>query len=325
MSLVDKAEIEVTAGNGGKGSISFRREKFIPKGGPDGGDGGKGGSVILKVNPNLVTLRDFRYNHRFKAGHGQNGMGRKMYGANGQDCIIQVPPGTLVYDKEIGELLADLVEPESSVVVAKGGLGGRGNAKFATSTNQTPRVAEKGQIGESRTLSLDLKLLADVGLIGFPNAGKSTLLSRLSEARPRVANYPFTTLSPNLGVMSLEGFKTCTIADMPGLIEGAHQGKGLGIQFLRHVERTKLLVYVIDVSVADPWKEYKILKDELTEFNPAIAQRPYLLVFNKLDLMTTKPKASKGQKPFYVSAIKAEGIEDLKKAITKSLSRLKDG
>jgi GTP-binding protein len=325
MSLVDKAEIEITAGNGGKGAISFRREKFIPKGGPDGGDGGKGGSVILEVNSNLVTLRDFRYNHRFKAGHGQNGMGRKMYGANGSDYTIQVPPGTLVYDKENGELLADLVEPGSKIVAAKGGLGGRGNAKFATSTNQTPRVAEKGEVGESKTLLLDLKLLADIGLIGFPNAGKSTLLSCLSDARPKVANYPFTTLSPNLGVMSLEGFKTCTVADMPGLIEGAHQGKGLGIQFLRHVERTKLLVYVIDASVTDPWKEYRVLRDELTEFNPAIAKRPSLLVFNKLDLLSKKPKAVKGQKPFYISAINSQGLEELKKAITKSLGKLKDG
>ena len=325
MSLVDKAEIEIAAGDGGKGAISFRREKFIPKGGPDGGDGGKGGSVILEVNANLVTLRDFRYNRRFKAGHGQPGAYKKMYGANGQDCIIQVPPGTLVYDKETGDLMADLVEPGSRVVAAKGGIGGRGNAKFATSTNQTPRVAEKGQPGECKTLLLDLKLLADVGLLGFPNAGKSTLLSRLSEARPKVANYPFTTLTPNLGVMDLEGFKTCTVADMPGLIEGAHQGKGLGTQFLRHVERTKLLVYVIDCSVPDPWKEYNILRDEITEFNPEIAKRPALLVFNKLDLVKKKPAAPKGLKPLFVSALKSEGIEELKKAITKSLGKIKNG
>ncbi|HAD81744.1 MAG: hypothetical protein A2509_10795 [Candidatus Edwardsbacteria bacterium RIFOXYD12_FULL_50_11] len=324
MSLVDKAELEITAGNGGKGAISFRREKFVPKGGPDGGDGGKGGSVVLEVNPNLVTLRDFRYQHRFKAGHGQNGAYKKMYGANGPDCIIQVPPGTLVYDKETGELLADLIEPASRIVVAKGGIGGRGNAKFATSTNQTPRVAEKGQIGESKTLLLDLKLLADVGLLGFPNAGKSTLLSCLSEARPKVGNYPFTTLSPNLGVMELEGFKTCTVADMPGLIEGAHQGKGLGTRFLRHVERTKLLVYVIDASVADPWKEYRVLKDELVEFNPAIAKRPSLLVLNKMDLVKKRPSAPKGSKAIYISALKAENISQLKKAITKALSKVKD-
>lgn len=324
MSLVDKAELEITAGNGGKGAISFRREKFVPKGGPDGGDGGKGGSVILEVNPNLVTLRDFRYQRRFKAGPGQNGAYKKMYGANGTDCVIQVPPGTLVYDKETGELLADLIEPASRIVVAKGGIGGRGNAKFATSTNQTPRVAEKGQIGESKTLLLDLKLLADVGLLGFPNAGKSTLLSCLSEARPKVGNYPFTTLSPNLGVMELEGFKTCTVADMPGLIEGAHQGKGLGTRFLRHVERTKLLVYVIDASVSDPWKEYRVLKDELVEFNPAIAKRLSLIVLNKMDLVKKKPSAPKGLKALYISALKVEGIPELKKAITKALSKVKD-
>lgn len=325
MGLVDKAEIAVIAGDGGKGAISFRREKFVPKGGPDGGDGGQGGSVILVVNPNLVTLRDFRYRRRFKAGPGQNGMNKNMYGVNGDDCIIQVPPGTLVYDAGSEELLGDLIIPDTRLTVAKGGKGGRGNAKFASSTNQTPRVAEKGELGESRAIRLDLKLLADVGLIGFPNAGKSTLLSRLSQARPKVADYPFTTLSPNLGVMELDDFRTCTVADMPGLIEGAHQGKGLGTQFLRHVERTKLLVYVIDASVADPWKEYRVLTDEITTFNPRIAKRPALLVFNKMDLLKKKPGALKGKQPLYISALKSEGIAELRAAIIKAINKIKNG
>lgn len=319
MSLVDRAEIEVTAGNGGKGCISFRREKFVPKGGPDGGDGGRGGSVILVVNPNLVTLRDFRYNRRFRAGNGQNGSGRKMYGANGEDCLIEVPPGTIVQEQPNGKVIADLVGPGSQALVAKGGLGGRGNAKFATSTNQTPRVAEKGQEGESKTLLLDLKLLADVGLIGFPNAGKSTLLSRLSQARPKVADYPFTTLTPNLGVMDLGDFRHCTVADMPGLIEGAHQGKGLGIRFLRHVERTKLLVYVIDASVSDPAREYRILREELASFNPRMAKRKSLLVFNKMDIARSRPPAPRGTRPLYLSALKEQGIEQLKASISKLL------
>jgi len=325
MSLVDKAKIEVVAGDGGKGAISFRREKFVPKGGPDGGDGGQGGSVVLEVNPNLVTLRDFRYRRRFKAGHGENGMNKNMYGANGEDSIVQVPPGTLVYDAGTEELLGDLIIPGARLTLVKGGKGGRGNAKFASSTNQTPRVAEKGQQGESRSIRLDLKLLADVGLIGFPNAGKSTLLSKLSQARPKVADYPFTTLSPNLGVMELDGFKTCTVADMPGLIEGAHQGKGLGTQFLRHVERTKLLVYVIDASVADPWKEYDVLADEIVRFNPRVAKRPSLLVFNKMDLLKKEPAASKRKLPLYVSALKSEGITELRGAIAKAINKMKNG
>lgn len=319
MSLVDRAEIEVTAGNGGKGCISFRREKFVPKGGPDGGDGGRGGSVILVVNPNLVTLRDFRYNRRFKAGNGQNGSGRKMYGANGEDCLIEVPPGTIIQEQPEGKVIADLVEPGAQALVAKGGLGGRGNAKFATSTNQAPRVAEKGQEGESKILLLDLKLLADVGLIGFPNAGKSTLLSRLSQARPKVADYPFTTLSPNLGIMGLGDFRHCTVADMPGLIEGAHQGKGLGIRFLRHVERTKLLVYVIDASMSDPGREYRILREELVSYNPSMAKRKSLLVFNKMDIARRRPPAPRGTCPLYLSALKEQGVDQLRASIAKFL------
>lgn len=311
MPIVDLAEIKVTAGNGGNGAVSFYREKYIPKGGPDGGDGGRGGSVVFTVDPNLVTLRDFRYRHFFKAGHGQNGAYRKMSGKAGPDCVIPVPPGTLIYDAESGEQLADLIIPDSSVIAATGGKGGKGNFHFATSTNQTPRVAEKGEVGETRSLRLELKMLADVGLVGFPNAGKSTLLSKLTQAHPKIANYPFTTLLPNLGAMYLDENSTCTVADLPGLIEGAHQGKGLGTQFLRHIERTRVLVFVIDASTANARQELKVLKNELMSYNPGLADKPQLLVYNKTDLLKKKPKTA----GIYVSALNGDGLEELRKKI----------
>jgi GTP-binding protein len=324
MALVDIAEIQAIAGNGGNGSISFYREKYIPKGGPDGGDGGKGGSVILMVDPNLVTLQDFRYRRTFKAGNGQNGMNKKMFGKDGPDCYIKVPPGTLVYNAETGELLADLVLPGTRSVAAKGGKGGKGNTHYATSTNQTPRVAEKGEEGQSVTLKLELKLLADIGLVGFPNAGKSTLLSRLSDAHPKIANYPFTTLSPNLGVMRLDEFHTCTIADMPGLIEGAHNGRGLGIQFLRHIERTKVLVFVLDASSPKPERDLEILKSELIVYNRALSEKPQMAVFNKTDLLSKKKPKNKAL--MYVSALNGTGIEPLRKKITSLYKKaLKQG
>ncbi|MDO9066867.1 MAG: GTPase ObgE, partial [Deltaproteobacteria bacterium] len=304
-------EIKVTAGNGGNGSVSFYREKYIPKGGPDGGDGGRGGSVVFTVDPNLVTLRDFRYRHFFKAGHGQNGAYRKMSGKAGPDCVIPVPPGTLIYDAESGKLLADLIVPGTSVIAATGGKGGKGNFHFATSTNQTPRVAEKGEIGETRSLRLELKMLADVGLVGFPNAGKSTLLSKLTQAHPKIANYPFTTLMPNLGAMYLDENSTCTIADLPGLIEGAHQGKGLGTQFLRHIERTRVLVFVIDASAENAKQELKVLKNELMSYNPGLADKPQLVVYNKIDLLKKKPKVD----GLYVSALNGDGLDGLQKKI----------
>jgi GTPase len=313
MPIVDLATIKVTAGNGGNGAVSFYREKYIPKGGPDGGDGGRGGSVVFTVDPNLVTLRDFRYRHFFKAGHGQNGAYRKMSGKAGPDCVVPVPPGTLIYNDESGELLADLIMPGSSVIAATGGKGGKGNFHFATSTNQTPRVAEKGQPGEARSLRLELKMLADVGLVGFPNAGKSTLLSKLTQAHPKIASYPFTTLLPNLGAMYLDENSTCTIADLPGLIEGAHQGRGLGTQFLRHIERTKVLVFLIDASAENSKQELKVLKNELLSYNPGLAKKPQLVVYNKVDLLQKKPKVP----GCYISALNGDGLEGLRKKITK--------
>jgi GTP-binding protein len=319
MPIVDLAEIKVTAGNGGNGSVSFYREKYIPKGGPDGGDGGRGGSVVFKVDPNLVTLRDFRYRHFFKADHGQNGASRKMSGKAGPDCVIPVPPGTLIFDAESGEQLADLIIPGSSIIVAAGGKGGKGNFHFATSTNQTPRVAEKGQIGETISLRLELKLLADVGLVGFPNAGKSTLLSKLTQAHPKIASYPFTTLMPNLGAMYLDENSTCTIADLPGLIEGAHQGKGLGTQFLRHIERTRVLVFVIDASAENAKQELKVLKNELISYNPGLADKPQLVAYNKIDLLKKKPKVD----GLYVSALNGDGLDELRRSIAKLYTRSK--
>lgn len=319
--FVDRAEIEISSGGGGSGAISFRREKHVPKGGPDGGDGGRGGSVVLEVDPNLWTLRDFQYQRRFRAGDGRKGMLKKMFGANGEDCLVKVPPGTLVYDAESGELVSDLVEPGQRAVAADGGRGGKGNARFATSTMQTPRVAEQGEPGRSRRLRLELKLLADVGLVGFPNAGKSTLLSRLTDARPRVAGYPFTTLSPNLGVMRTGDFRTYTVADMPGLIEGAHQGRGLGLNFLRHIERTRMLVFVVDASSKDPWGEYRVLRREMEHFNPALLKKPVMLAFNKMDLAAGKPPAQKGVAASRISALTGEGVEALRLKMIKTLGK----
>lgn len=319
--FIDRAEIEIASGKGGDGAISFRREKYVPKGGPDGGDGGRGGAVILEVDPNLWTLRDFQYQKCFRAGDGQKGMPKKMFGADGNDCLIKVPPGTLVYDAESGELLSDLVEPGQRKVVAEGGRGGKGNARFATATMQTPRVAEQGEQGRRLRLRLELKLLADIGLVGFPNAGKSTLLSKLTDARPKVAGYPFTTLSPNLGVMRTGDFKTYTVADMPGLIEGAHQGRGLGLNFLRHIERTRMLVFIVDVSSKDPWGEYQVLRREMEHFNPSLLKKPAMLVFNKMDLVSRKPPARKGIAASYISALTGDGIDSLLLKMIKTLEK----
>ncbi len=319
--FVDRAEIEVFSGRGGDGAISFRREKYVPKGGPDGGDGGRGGSVVLEVDPNLWTLRDFQYQRRFRAEDGKDGMGKKMYGADGRDCLIRVPPGTLVCEADSGRLLADLVEPGQQAVAAAGGRGGKGNARFATATMQTPRVAEKGESGQKLKLRLELKLLADAGLVGFPNAGKSTLLSQLTDARPKVAGYPFTTLSPNLGVAKSDDFRSYTVADMPGLIEGAHQGKGLGLNFLRHIERTRILMFVIDASAREPWRDYDVLRREMAHFNPSLARKPFLVVFNKMDIAEGKPPARKGLKALYVSALKGDGVSLLREKMISLLER----
>jgi GTPase len=287
--FVDEAEIHVKAGDGGAGCVSFRREKYIPKGGPDGGDGGRGGDVIFLADPNKNTLLDFSGRHHWHARRGEAGMGKKMYGQSGDDLVIPVPPGTLVYDKEHNVLLADLNQPGQKVVIAKGGKGGKGNWHFKSSTNQTPRYAEPGGEGQERNLRLELKLIADVGLVGMPNAGKSTLLSVVSAARPKIANYPFTTLEPQLGIVELVGDRRMVFADIPGLIEGAQHGAGLGHAFLRHIERTKIIVHLLDLfplDGSDPAENYKKIRGELESFSPELANKREVIAANKLDLAT---------------------------------------
>ncbi len=284
--FLDRVKILVQAGAGGDGAATFRHEAHVPRGGPDGGDGGRGGSIELVVDPGETMLRDFRYKHHFKATAGGRGTGAKRHGRAGDDMVLTVPPGTAVYDDATDELLADLVATEQRALVARGGRGGLGNVHFATSTHRTPKHAQRGEPGEERWLRLELRLIADVGLVGLPNAGKSTLLAAVTAARPKIADYPFTTLEPNLGVMDLglEDERRPTIADVPGLIEGASQGAGLGHAFLRHVERTRILVHVVDGASHDPEWDYTVIRDELEAHDPALLAKPMLVVFNKLDL-----------------------------------------
>jgi GTP-binding protein len=300
LKFVDEATITVRSGDGGNGCLSFRRERFIPKGGPDGGDGGRGGDVRVAASPRKRTLYDFRSRRQFRAPKGRGGEGGQRTGRSGDDLVIEVPPGTLVYDADDGALLADLTEPGASVVVARGGRGGRGNLHFKSSTHRAPRFAQPGESGETRNLRLELKLLADVGIVGFPNAGKSTLISALSAARPRIADYPFTTVTPNLGVVS-EGGDPFVVADVPGLIEGAHAGAGLGTRFLRHLERTRLLVHLIDAAEIDPdapLERYQAIQRELAGYSPDLAARPQLVTFSKMDL----PEAEVGADLFEMAA-----------------------
>src|SRR5262245_2731439 len=296
MQFFDRAKIYVKAGNGGNGSIHFRREKFVPLGGPDGGDGGRGGSVYLEANPGLNTLVDYHYHPHHKARSGQAGGGQKKHGAKGDDLVLKVPAGTVVRNAATGELAADLTEPGQRVMVARGGRGGLGNVHFATATHQTPREAQRGEPGEEVTLELELKLIADVGLVGYPNAGKSTLLSVVTAAHPKIADYPFTTLVPNLGVVVVgdaagRDYASFVLADIPGLIEGAAQGVGLGHEFLRHVERTRLLLHLIDgLSDKDPWEEFTAINRELEEYSAELAQRPQIVVLTKMDLQEARDK-----------------------------------
>lgn len=296
--FIDTAEIHVKAGNGGDGAVSFRREKFVPKGGPDGGDGGHGGSVIFIADPNINTLVDFSGKHHWRAENGQAGSGKKMHGKSGKDLLVSVPPGTEVYDLELGLhsthdagglKIADLVEPGQEVVIAKGGKGGAGNWHFRTSTNQTPREHTVGEAGQERRLHMELKLIADVGLAGLPNAGKSTFLSAVSHARPKVADYPFTTLEPNLGIAELDNERRIVVADIPGLIHGASGGAGLGHAFLKHIERCKVLLHLVDLvpfDGSDPIENYHTIRRELETFSPALAQKPQIIGANKIDLLT---------------------------------------
>ena len=340
--FVDEAKISVKAGDGGNGCVAFRREKYVPRGGPSGGDGGHGGSVYLEANPNDNTLLRYRYNREFKADRGRHGEGSNCTGVSGNDMILKVPVGTLVYDQEGEELLADLRKPGQRILVAQGGRGGRGNQHFAKPWHQAPREREDGEPGEERHLRLELKLLADVGLVGFPNAGKSTLISVISAARPKIANYPFTTLQPNLGVVNADGGtgghgtelgRTFVVADLPGLIEGARQGAGLGIRFLRHVERTRLLAHLIDTSDTaemDPVKAFEVIKGELAAFSEALTQKPMIVVATKLDATTDRTKLEQlrkfcqkqGLEFCTISAPTGEGVKDLVQAMADALDRI---
>ena len=328
--FVDEATIHVKAGDGGNGCVSFRREKYIPKGGPDGGDGGNGGSVIFIADPNKNTLLDFAGKHHWHAPSGKAGQGKKKDGRSGEDMIIPVPPGTLVHDLDKGLVIADLDKPGKRIVIAKAGKGGRGNWQFRSSTNQTPRYAEPGELGEERNLRLELKLIADVGLVGMPNAGKSTLLASVSAARPKVADYPFTTLEPQLGIVELPGERRMVLADIPGLIEGAQHGAGLGHAFLRHIERTKIIVHLLDLYPADnstPADNYRTIRRELEAFSDVLAKKDELIVANKIDLSTGDQAALKklrrslsGREILVISGATHRGLPELLEAIWQKLA-----
>lgn len=330
--FVDKVKIYVKGGNGGNGIVAFRREKYVPRGGPAGGDGGRGGNVILRVDQGLRTLVDFRFQKHFKADRGENGRSKGQHGANAKDRTISVPPGTVVRDAESGELIADLVEEGQEVIVARGGRGGRGNIRFATSVNPAPQIAENGEPGEERWIELELKLIADVGLLGYPSVGKSTLLSVVSKAKPKIGAYHFTTINPNLGVVRVADGRSFVMADLPGLIEGAHQGVGLGHQFLRHVERTKVLVHVLDMAATegrDPYQDYLQINQELRLYRQDLADRPQIIAANKMDLPQAEEQLAKFKRhfdpdtPIYpISAETRQGIDQLLFAIVDLLEQV---
>lgn len=289
--FIDYAQIEVSSGNGGDGVVTFRREKYVPKGGPSGGNGGNGGSIIFETHPNLSTLLDFKYKRKYFAGNGKPGANSLKDGKNGEDVIIKVPVGTTIKDAETGEILLDLSDSEKKTVFAKGGVGGKGNSNFATPTRRTPRFATNGKPGIYAKLTLELKLIADVGLVGFPNAGKSTLISKISAAKPKIADYPFTTLEPNLGIVRYKDYQSFTVADIPGIIEGAHLGKGLGIKFLRHIERTKILLFLIDITSEDYQKDFNTLFNELKKYSKKLVDKKILVSFSKADLLDEKERS----------------------------------
>jgi GTPase len=318
--FVDYAQIEIEAGSGGDGHVSFRHEKYVPKGGPDGGNGGRGGDILVVADENMSTLLDFRYKRHYRAPSGGRGQKRDRSGNDGENLLIKLPGGTIVKDVDSGEILADVKPGEEPIIVAKGGRGGRGNATFKSSTNQTPRKATPGKSGEKKMIELELKLLADVGLVGFPNAGKSTFLARISDARPKIADYPFTTLVPNLGIVKTGHFRSFVVADIPGIIEGAHDGRGLGLEFLRHVQRTRVLVFILECTSEDPKMQLNMLKAELGLYDPELLEKPSIVVLNKMDLLDidarkTMPKTPKGW--YRISAATGEQVTELLNAIEK--------
>jgi GTPase len=327
--FVDQTKIYVKGGDGGNGAVAFRREKYVPLGGPAGGDGGKGADVVFEVNEGLRTLMDFRYKRHFKADRGEHGMSKNMHGKKANDMIVKVPPGTIVMDEETKEVLADLVEHGQRAVIAKGGRGGRGNSRFATPANPAPELSENGEPGQERTILLELKLLADVGLVGFPSVGKSTLLSVVSAARPKIADYHFTTIVPNLGMVETEDSRSFVLADLPGLIEGAHQGVGLGHQFLRHIERTRVIVHVIDMASMegrDPYEDFVTINNELKEYNLRLTERPQIIVANKMDMPEALENLEKFKEQineeypiFPVSAVTRTGLRDLLFAVADKI------
>jgi len=331
MAFVDEAKFYVKAGDGGNGCVSFRREKYVPKGGPDGGDGGRGGSVFIEASSDLTSLLDFKYRSHFKADNGKSGMGRKMHGRKGADHTVLVPVGSIIKDAETGETLADLDHHGARFLGAKGGAGGRGNVHYATAQNRAPRQASKGTKGEEFWFRIELKLVADIGFVGLPNAGKSTLLSRLSAANPKIASYPFTTLDPQLGVLQFGFREPCVLADVPGLIEGAHQGTGLGHKFLRHIERTRILLHVIDASLPDdqPLDNFRILENELKQYSAELAGRRHMVLLNKTDLLSEeevsalrKSFADAGCETLTASALTGKGLEELKVRLAEILDEM---
>lgn len=328
--FIDRAKIWVKAGNGGNGCLSFRREKYIAKGGPDGGNGGDGGSVYFVASSGVDTLLDFSYKHHWQAKNGNGGEGCNRIGASGEDLIIKVPLGTLVYDIDLNLLIKDLNEEGKEVCICKGGRGGKGNKVFATATNQTPRETSPGTLGQERNLRLELKLIADVGLVGKPNAGKSTLVSRCSAAKPKIADYPFTTIEPVLGIVDLPGYRRFVIADIPGLIEGAHEGTGLGFEFLKHIERTRVLVHILDIypsDESDPVESYHLIRNELEKYSKELAMKPEIVVANKIDLddgtIVKELEDKLGQKLIPISAVTGEGVRELSELLWEEIQKHK--
>ncbi len=333
MKFIDEATIRIVAGKGGNGCVSFRREKYVPRGGPDGGDGGEGGSVVLEASDRKHSLLDFRYRNLFRAERGRNGEGQNRHGRSGDDLVLEVPEGTVAKDPETGAILADLTASGQKWVAAAGGRGGKGNAHFVSSTHRSPRFSQEGQPGEERELKLELKLIADVGLVGLPNAGKSTLISVVSAARPKIADYPFTTLTPNLGVVQYDDAPPFVMADVPGLIEGAHEGAGLGIRFLKHIERTRLLLHVIDVSRVseeDPLLPFRQIEHELASYSKTVAEKPGIIVLNKTDMVEDPKRLDSiahrykqlGKPVLLLSSLKREGLRELVRLVLQRLSEM---